>query len=260
MTGVDLLRCMHTQSRWFNSGRTIPMLGIVVHSTGANNPNLKRYVQPVKGEPQYWQLMSAIGTNEHGNHWNQPSQPYGMHAWVGKDGNGNVRAVQTLPWSSFLWGCGSGAKGSYNSQYIQFEICEDTTDPAYTRKAYRTAAELCVYLCEEYKIPISKIVSHNEAHKLGYASAHGDPEHWFSLHGYTMDGFRRDVMRLIDGGDWEEVDEVRYDKLEDVPAWAKPTVQKLIAKGALAGTGKSLDLSNDMLRILVINDRMGMYN
>ncbi len=54
----------------------------------------------------------------------------------------------------------------------------------------------------------------------------------------------------------------RYQTLEeigkDVP-WALATVEKLIAHQALAGTGEGLDLSRDMLRLLVVNDREGLY-
>ena len=35
--------------------------GIMVHSTGVNNPYLKRYVQPNDGK---------LGKNQNGNHWN----------------------------------------------------------------------------------------------------------------------------------------------------------------------------------------------
>jgi N-acetylmuramoyl-L-alanine amidase len=48
--------------------------------------------------------------------------------------------------------------------------------------------------------------------------------------------------------------------LKDIPAWALPTVEKLIAHGSLKGDSKGdLNLSNDMLRLLVINDREGLY-
>lgn len=256
---MTILKCLMTKNRWYRPGSTIPMQGIVVHSTGANNPELRRYVQPSEDDLEYEQLMKKLGRNQYDNHWNRPQEPYGMHAWVGQAADGEVLAVQTLPWDHFLWGCGSGSKGSYNGTHIQFEICENTADIKYTTKAYRAAVELCAELCENFKIPINKIVSHNEAHKLGYASAHGDPEHWWLMAGYTMDGFRLDVLRVLDGGDWE-VDEVRYDKLENMPAWAKPTVEKLINKGLLNGTGAGLDLSQDMLRILVIQDRAGVFD
>ena len=58
----------------------------------------------------------------------------------------------------------------------------------------------------------------------------------------------------------EGEDEVRYQKLSEVPDWGKDTVQKLINNGILSGNTNGLDLSNDMLRILVMNDRAGLYD
>ena len=256
---MKILQCLMTKNRWYQSGKTIPVEGIVVHSSGANNPQLRRYVQPTKGEPEYWNLMAQIGTNQYGNHWNMASQPYGMHAFVGKLSNGTVAAVQTLPWNSFLWGCGSGAKGSYNNTHIQFEICEDTTDPAYTRETYKAAAELCAHLCREFGIGPQNIVGHFEAHKQGYASNHGDPEHWWVLHAHSMEGFRRDVQALLDGYDIEEVDTVRYNSVSEVPEWARPVVQKLVDRKILNGDGTGLGLTGDMVRLLVILDRAGVF-
>lgn len=47
---------------------------------------------------------------------------------------------------------------------------------------------------------------------------------------------------------------------ENMPAWARPTVQKLMNKGALKGNENGeLGLTDDLLRMLVINDRMGLY-
>jgi len=57
----------------------------------------------------------------------------------------------------------------------------------------------------------------------------------------------------------EEVAEVRYNTMAEVPIWAKETIQKLIDKKILSGTGEGLDLSKDMARLLVINDRAGAY-
>ena len=159
-----------------------------------------------------------------------------------------------------MYGVGAGRNGSYNSSHIQFEICEDTTDAAYTKEAYRTAAELCAYLCRAFEIPVEKIVSHNEAGLTGYGSRHVDPEHWWSLYGYTMDGFRQDVQSLLDGYEWEEEDAMRYNKVDELPGWAKPTVEKLIAKGLLNGDGSGLGLTSDMVRLLVILDRAGTFD
>ncbi len=66
-----------------------------------------------------------------------------------------------------------------------------------------------------------------------------------------------------------DMDTERYDGIDDLPKWARPTVQKLIDRGFLKGTGgkpdkyghpTGLDLSEDMIRILVINDRAGVYD
>lgn len=51
-----------------------------------------------------------------------------------------------------------------------------------------------------------------------------------------------------------------YNSVEEMPDWARPTVQKLINKGYLQGDEKGkLELTNSMLRLLVINDRAGLY-
>ena len=51
----------------------------------------------------------------------------------------------------------------------------------------------------------------------------------------------------------------RYNTIEELPNWAKPTVEKLVKKGFLQGDGNGLDLSHDMVRMLVIHDRAGVY-
>lgn len=47
---------------------------------------------------------------------------------------------------------------------------------------------------------------------------------------------------------------------ENMPEWARPTVQKLLNKDILQGDENGLNLSTEMLRILVINDRAGLYD
>ena len=59
--------------------------------------------------------------------------------------------------------------------------------------------------------------------------------------------------------DTEQEELVIYQTLEEVPAWAKPTVEKLLHKGWLTGTGQGLGLEHNMLRVLVITDRAGLY-
>ena len=47
---------------------------------------------------------------------------------------------------------------------------------------------------------------------------------------------------------------------KNMPEYARPTVQKLVDKGILQGDDGGLNLTDDLLRILVINDRAGLYD
>ena len=158
--------------------------GIIIHSTGANNPNLKRYVN----------APEICGENPYRNYFDRADSNVCPHAVIGKDKNGEVKAAKLLPWNVCCWGCGSGSKGSYNyaPAYIQIEICEDAlNDRAYFEEAFGLAVQLCQRLMKNYPtIKPGNIISHKEACARGYASNHGDPEHWLARFGKNMDWFR----------------------------------------------------------------------
>lgn len=180
-------------------------VGIVVHSTGANNPYIKRYVQPLTSDKDYDKLIKKLGMNKYGNDWNHVAVSKGVHAFIGKLADGSVATCQTLPYTYGAWGVGKGSKGSYNyspQARIQFEICEDgLTDKTYFNKAMKEAQEYCAYLCKTYGWDVSKICSHAEAHKAGYGSNHGDIDHWLKKHGKTMTWFRSEVNKLLKADD-----------------------------------------------------------
>ena len=171
----------------FKAARPMPTgspAGIIIHSTGANNPNLKRYVN----------APEICGENPYKNYFDRPDSNVCPHAVIGKDKNGDVRAAKLLPWNVCCWGCGNGSKGSYNyaPAYIQIEIAEDAlNDRAYFEEAFGLAVQLCQRLMKNYPtIKPENIISHKEACTRGYASNHGDPEHWLARFGKNMDWFR----------------------------------------------------------------------
>lgn len=47
---------------------------------------------------------------------------------------------------------------------------------------------------------------------------------------------------------------------ENMPEWAIPTIQKLVDQGFLKGDENGLGLTDEMLRIFVVNDRAGLYD
>ena len=169
---------------------------------------------------------------------------------------------QLLPWAMRGWHCG----GSANGTHIGVEMTEPSEGMTYAEAAeqiagtYHTAVELFAALCKQYGLDPAQdgvIIGHAEGHRRGVASNHADPELLWRTYdmGYKMDGFRADVAAKMAVGNTDEEDDdmVRYNKIEDVPAWARSTIKEMMNEGLIAGTGGGrLDLSDDMLRMLYI--------
>lgn len=203
------LVCMQTTSRCYKNTRKMTVKGVLWHSTGANNPNLKRYVQPSDNasDREYW--LQLLGKNQYGNDWNHKAGNVGMNCLIGKLADGTVTTVQTMPWDYRPWGCGSGKKGSCNNGWIQFEICEDNlNDESYFNQAYKEACEITAYLCNMYNlnphgtvtmngVKVPAILCHADSNKLGFGTAHSDVYNWFKRYGKSMDDVRNDVAALM---------------------------------------------------------------
>lgn len=190
---MEIIQCYQTKNPCYRKGTPMKPVGIVVHSTGANNPHLCRYVD----------CPERLGVNRYGNHWNRPEAATLVHGAIGLDKEGFVTVVNTLPYTMAAWGVGKGSRGSYNydpTGHIQFEMCEDDlTDPSYFDQVMGTAVAYCAQLCREYGLAAESIVSHKEAHAQGYASNHGDPENWMGRFGMTMEDFRARVRAKLKG-------------------------------------------------------------
>ena len=185
---MEILQALQTENRCYKQGKKNKAIGIVVHSTGAVNRNLSRYVD----------APDRLGKNRYGNHWNTAEADKCMHGFIGYDKDQKVIVTQTLPYDSVCWGSGKGKNGSYNGTHIQFEICQGSnTDEAYYREAVKCAEEYCAYLCRMHGWTADCIVSHREAAVAGYASNHGDPESWMKHFDDDMDKVRARVAALL---------------------------------------------------------------
>lgn len=165
--------------------------GLMLHSVGCSQPDAMVFI----------------------NQWNKASYDNAcVHGFI--DGNTGT-VYQTLPWNYRGWHGG----GSSNNTHVGVEMCESdaityTSGGKFTikdkskaqascRKTYEAAVDLFASLCERYGLnPLTAICSHAEGYRKGIATNHGDPEHYWSGlgMGYTMDGFRRDVKAIMDGG------------------------------------------------------------
>lgn len=261
---MKLLKCILTENDCYKMKRTIRPKGVMVHSTGADNPNLRRYVQPVSSTPGREELLAALGTNPNGNHWNRPGLDVCVHGFIGRLADGTVAAVQTLPWAHRGWHAGTGTSGrSANDTHISFEMCEDgLTDPDYFRQAYQTAVELTAMLCRDYGLdPMGDgvIICHQDGFRRGVASNHGDVYNWFPRFGMDMNDFRADVVRAMSGE--EEDGMVYYRTLADVPDYYQEAVKKAVDRGALRGESAGvLNVSEDLCRTLTVLDRLGQLD
>lgn len=236
---MNLHKVLATKNYCYTDLGNMPSVkGIMVHSTGCNNPNLRRYVAPDDG---------LLGTPS-SSHWNQRTingkvQKLGVHAFIGKLKDGSVATYQVQEWNHKCYHCGVGTSGmSGNTNYISFEICEDAlTSKDYFDKVYREAVELCAYLCKLYKLdPLKNIVCHSEGYALGFASNHADVMHWFKRYGKTMDQFRIDVDDEMED---ENMDKATFAKhmsewLEDLANTPGSTSEAFVTAQNLATSKK----------------------
>lgn len=184
---MKIVKSILTKNPCYKVGKKIKVKGLMLHSVGCPQPKASAFI----------------------NSWNKESYNRAcVHAFI--DGNAGV-VYQTLPWNYRGWHCG----GSGNDEYIGVEMCEPekiqytsgtnficldkTVARAIVRRAYESAVELFAYLCEVHDLDPLKdgvVLSHKEGYERGIASNHGDPQHlWNGLDmGYTMDGFRKDVV------------------------------------------------------------------
>ncbi len=155
--------------------------------------------------------------------------------------------LASVPEQFIAWHCGGGAyvhPECRNSNSIGVELCsrrEKDGEYYFLPETVDNAVALVRELMEKYEVPPERVIRH-----------------------YDVTG-KQCPMPFVGVGfeDWkefkEEISMKRYKHPEELPAWARNTIQKLMDKGYLQGNGVGLDLSHDMVRMLVILDRAGMF-
>lgn len=158
-------------------------------------------------------------------------------------------AIQAIPDEEEAWHCGNTIGNRFS---IGLEICEGGD----REKTLRNAVDFVVQKMKEYGFTLTDIVRH------------------YDWTGKNCPRILIDKKYIKDGMDWEwfmkeiesrlrkekEMEKV-YNWTLEVPEWGRPTVQKLLDKGYLQGNEKGeLELTYAMLKLLVINDRAGLYD
>lgn len=140
-----------------------------------------------------------------------------------------------------------GKARNYNS--ISIEMCDTRRDGTYnvTEATLQNAIDLGRMLMDRYNIPVENVIRHFDVTGKLCPAYFVDNAKW--------DAFK---ARLVS----KEDEMKRYQNIEEIKKdapWAVATLHKLMECNALNGNGDGLDLSLDMIRVMVINDRMGLY-
>ena len=166
--------------------------GAVLHSIGTPQPNaeiIAKYFDDPSVEASVHRVLQADGIC-----YQLAPDNYRMWHGGGSVNNTHMGIEMTEP------SCISyDAKNGYKLIVKDFDKARD-----HVVKTYAYSVELFAELCNQYgwnPLEDGVILSHKECYKRGIGSNHGDPEHlWDGLKtGYTMDGFRNDVMNAVHG-------------------------------------------------------------
>lgn len=192
---MEVIRQYLTKNDCYNSGRTIQITHMQLHSIGTP-------------QPKATSLMS---------YWNQPGIEQMVHALVQYEPKEAVYEIMESNKRSWA-DAGFGNNHAYTVEMMEPDTIRYTSgsnytdlNPAKTKEhvlgTYRVAVEYFAKKCKEFGLnPMAKkegvpvVFSHREGNLLGVSSAHADPEHLWKAYGLTMDQFRKDVKAAMDGG------------------------------------------------------------
>lgn len=171
----------------------------------------------------------------------------------------------SVPVTDTAWHCGGNKQskngGSWygkctNSNSIGVEMCLLRKDGTVNLKTMLNAVELTKQLMTEHNIPAKNVIRHwDVVGKDCPKPFTGDDN------AYWQDFKNRISVNEVkqEGGNSVKNEKI-YNSVDEVLEFAKPTIQKLCDKGFLKGTDTGLNLTYDMIRILVILDRTGVFD
>ena len=213
----------------YRAGRTQPVRYIVMHYT-ANNGDTAR------NNCDYYHRVGGLQAS--------------AHYFVDEHG-----AMQSVLECDTAWHCGARAywhPECRNGNSIGIEMCSrKRADGSYyiLPETVANAAALAREIMQRYGIDTDHVLRHYDVTgKRCPMPWVDDPAQWVAF---------KEMLTPQNSTTVEEDDDmVRYNKIEDVPAWAQDTVRALVDAGALGGVGGgNLDLSMDMIRGLVVGTK-----
>ena len=181
----------------------------------------------------------------------QASSNYG----IGSDG----RVGMYVEEHNRAWTSGS----SWNdNRAVTIEVANTTNYEPYpiSAAAYNSLIKLLADICKRNGIP--QLLWKGDKSLIGNVSKQNMTVHrWFANKSCPGDWLYQhhgqiaaDANKLLK----EEDDMKYYEKVSELPDWAKPTIQKVIDKGILKGDGSGLHLSEENMKMFIYMDRLGL--
>ena len=196
----------------------------------------------------------------------------------------NTSIWQSVEDKNAAWHCGGGLQGNgghtfhnkcTNSNSIGIEMCckkDSLGNLTIEQSTINNTLDLIRYLMKKHSIPINKVIRHYDVTGKLCPAQYVDETAWgifkqnivktegeLTMDQYnelktTITALNTKIEKLSNPTIYNWVD-------NNMPVWAKPTVIKLKNKGYLKGDSDGkLNLTDDMLRIMVVLDRSGAFD
>ena len=221
------------------------MVDIKIKTANRSNYGGKRNIADIKYIVIHYTANDGDTDEGNGNYFANNIVGASAHYFVDDDS-----ITRSVPDDYIAWAVG-GSKYKYtkggtfygkctNANSISVELCDTKKNGVYdfTEATIKNAADLVKLLMEKYTVPVERVIRHYDVTGKVCPKPFVDDEK----------AWKEFKERLVDNM------EKRYNKISELPAWAKPTIQKLVNEGKIAD-GNKLDMSEDMLRVLVIINR-----
>ena len=228
------------------------IMGIEYYEIPAHISNYtKGRKQNIKYIVVHYTANDGDTARNNGNYFSQPNRNASAHYFVDEN-----EIIQSVKDTNTAWHCGAKSykhPKCRNDNSVGIEMCSEKDDKGqyYINQATQNRTiRLIKVLMGKYNIPIENVLRHYDV------TGKICPEPFVRNQVQWLD-FKKRLSEEKEGG----ADMIYNYMDENMPEWAKPTIQKLIDKGALKGNEKGeLMLTDVMLRIFVANDRMGLYD
>lgn len=221
------------------------MVDIKIKTANRSNYGGKRNIADIKYIVIHYTANDGDTDEGNGNYFANNIVGASAHYFVDDDS-----ITRSVPDDYIAWAVG-GSKYKYkkggtfygkctNANSISIELCDTKKNGVYdfTEATMKNAADLVKLLMKKYTVPVERVVRHYDVTGKVCPKPFVDDEK----------AWKEFKERLVNNM------EKRYNKISELPIWAKPTIQKLVNEGKIAD-GNKLDMSEDMLRVLVIINR-----